>query len=97
MVVESVDDRPKEFALLGQVKGDERDRKFVYYRVKASRPGQDSSTSEGGVTPETDTLPVTMLPTEEGDVKGVIELSDSNEAVYDSFFDAVTMPEEAEA
>ncbi len=39
MVVESVDDRPKEFALLGQVKGDERDRKFVYYRVKSFKTG----------------------------------------------------------
>src|SRR5690554_4952906 len=41
MIVESANDKPKEFALMGQVQGDEKDRRFVYYRCKAARPSQE--------------------------------------------------------
>jgi len=94
MLVESSEDKAKEFALMGQVQGDEKNRRFVYYRCKASRPSQESATTESSVDPSTDTISITMLPTEdEGKyVKGVIELSDSNTGVYGSFFDAVTLP-----
>lgn len=93
MLVESAEDKPKEFALMGQIQGDQKNRRFVYYRCKASRPGQNSSTSEASVTPNTDTLSLTILPLESNKViKGVIELNDSNQAVYDAFFDQVTLP-----
>jgi len=94
MLVESADDEPKEFALMGQIQGDKRNRRFVYYRCKASRPGQESSTTEASVTPNTDTVSLTILPLESNKIiKGVIELSDSNQTVYDSFFDQVTLPD----
>jgi phi13 family phage major tail protein len=94
MLVESADDEPKEFALMGQIQGDKKNRRFVYYRCKASRPGQESSTSEASVTPTTDTLSLTILPLESNKIiKGVIELSDSNQTVYDDFFEQVTLPD----
>ena len=94
MLVESADDAPKEFALMGQIQGDKRNRRFVYYRCKASRPGQESSTTEASVTPTTDTLSLTILPLEGNKlIKGVIELNETNQAVYDAFFDAVTLPD----
>ena len=94
MLVESADDAPKEFALMGQIQGDKKNRRFVYYRCKASRPGQESSTTEASVTPTTDTLSLTILPLESNKlIKGVIELNETNQAVYDAFFDQVTLPD----
>ena len=93
MLVESADDKPKEFALLGQIQGDVKNRRFVYYRCKDSRPGQESSTTEASVTPTTDTLSLTILPLESNKlIKGVIELNETNEAVYEDFFKQVTLP-----
>lgn len=94
MLVESADDEPKEFALMGQIQGDKRNRRFVYYRCKASRPGQESSTTEASVTPTTDTLSLTILPLESNKlIKGVIELNETNQVVYDAFFEQVTLPD----
>lgn len=95
MLVESADDEPKEFALMGQVQGDAKNRRFVYYRCKASRPSQESSTTTESVTPSTDTVSITVLPFEYNGkklIKGVMELSDTNAAAYNAFFDAVTLP-----
>jgi len=93
MLVESADDKPKEFALMGQIQGDARNRRFVYYRCKASRPGQESSTTEASVTPTTDTISLTILPLESNKlIKGVIELNETNQAVYNDFFSRVILP-----
>ncbi|MBM7624782.1 major tail protein [Sporohalobacter salinus] len=95
MLVESSDDEVKEFALMGQIQGDERNRRFVYYRCKASRPSEENSTTESSITPSTDTVSITMLPLEDQGkiIKGVMELSNTNQAAYDSFFDSVTLPD----
>jgi phi13 family phage major tail protein len=93
-LVEDADGKQKEFALMGQFEGDDHAGRFVYYRCKSSRPGQNSSTTDSGVTPDTNTAGLTMLPYEyDGKkiVKKTIEKAD-NEAVYNSFFDAVSMP-----
>ena len=95
MLVESANDEPKEFALMFQVQGDQKNRRMVYYRCKTARPGEENNTNEASVNPTTDTLSLTMLPTEDENkyVKGKLELSDTNQAAYDAFFDAVLMPE----
>lgn len=95
MLVESAGDEPKEFALMGQVQGDQKNRRFVYYRCKASRPGQESSTTKASITPNTDTVSLTILPFEHNGkklIKGVMELSDTNSTAYNNFFNAVTLP-----
>jgi phi13 family phage major tail protein len=94
MLVESANDEPKYFALLFQVQGDQKNRRMVYYRCKASRPSEENSTNEASVNPSTDTLNLEMLPTEDKNkyVKGKLQLSESNQAVYNSFFDSVLLP-----
>ncbi len=95
MLVENAEGVAKEFALMGQIQGDAKNRRFVYYRCTASRPSQASSTATESVDPATETLGLTMLPLEHNGkkiVKGVIELSETNQAIYDAFFDAVTLP-----
>lgn len=95
MLVETTDGTPKEFALLGQILGDKKNRRFVYYRCKASRPTAEHNTRGESVEPTTQTLNITILPIEIGGknvVRGVIELSDTNATIYNNFFSTVTVP-----
>ena len=95
MLVEDAEAVPKEFALMGQVQGDARNRRFVYYRCTASRPTQTHGTTTDTMTPTTETLNLTILPLEVAGkklVRGVIELNETNEAAYNGFFDAVLLP-----
>lgn len=95
MLVEVADGKPEKFALMGEVQGDARNRRFVYYDVQATRPTSEKATKTESTDPNTDTLPVTMSPIEIGEkmvVKGDIELNETNQAAFDGFFDAVYTP-----
>lgn len=95
MLVEKSDAVGKEFALMGQIQGDAKNRRFVFYRCKATRPSQESGTTADTVAPATDTVSLTMLTFGESKlIKGVMELSDTNVAAYNAFFDAVALPAE---
>lgn len=95
MLVELSDALPKKFALMGQVQGDQRNRRFVYYDCQATRPAKERTTKAETVTPTTDVLNVTISPIEIDDkkiVKGDLELSDTNATAYNAFFSAVYKP-----
>ena len=95
MLVEVADGQPKAFALLGQVLGDERNRRFVYYNCLASRPADNAATTTDTATPTTETLNITILPIDHGGkkiVKSVIERDETNEAIFDDWFDEVKLP-----
>lgn len=93
MLVEKTDAVGKPFALMGQIKGDKRNRRFIYYNCRGSRPGQTSATTTDSTTPQTETMPLTMLPIgKDKVVKGVLEPNETNQAVYDAFFDDVVLP-----
>jgi len=95
MIVEVSDAIPKPFALLGQVLGDKRNRRFVYYNCVASRPAKERTTKDESITPNTDVLNLTISPIEiDGKmiVRGEMELSDTNQTAYNSFFSAVYTP-----
>lgn len=100
MLVETTDGEPKEFALLGQILGDKKNRRFVYYRCKASRPSKEHSTRAESVEPATETLNIRILPIEvngKNIVRGVMELNDKNTTAYNNFFNSVTLPTAAPA
>jgi len=95
MLVEVADAAPKKFALMGEVQGDKRNRRFVYYDCQASRPAKERSTKGDTVEPTTDVVNVTVSPIEIDNkmvVKGEMELNDTNAASYNAFFSAVTKP-----
>ena len=100
MLVEVADGQPKEFALLGQVLGDERNRRFVYYGCLASRPADNAATTTDTATPTTETLNLTILPTDHNGKnigKSVIERDDTDETnagIFDGWFDEVKLPYE---
>lgn len=95
MLVEISDAQPKKFALLGQVQGDKRNRRFVYYDSQATRPAKERTTKGESIEVATDVLSMTVSPIEiEGKriVKGDLELSDTNAAAYNAFFNEVCTP-----
>lgn len=95
LLVEVADGVPKKFSLLGQVQGDQRNRRFVYYDCVAARPNKERTTKGESIEVATDVLSLTVSPIEiEGRrmVKGDLELSDTNASAYTAFFNEVYTP-----
>lgn len=95
MLVEVSNAMPKKFALMGQVQGDKKNRRFVYYDCQASRPAKERTTKGENIEVTTDVLAMTVSPIEiDGRtiVKGDLELSDTNAAAYNAFFTSVYTP-----
>lgn len=95
MLVEIADAQPKKFALLGQVQGDKRNRRFVNYDCQVGRPSKERTTKGESVEPATDVMEVAVSPIEIDNrmiVRGDIELSDTNATAFNTFFDSVYKP-----
>ncbi|MEV2353713.1 major tail protein [Paenibacillus larvae] len=95
MLVELSEAIPKKFALLGQVQGDKRNRRFVFYDCQASRPSKERKTQAESVEVGTDVLSLTVSPIEINGqmvVKGDLELNTTNATAYNSFFESVYVP-----
>lgn len=96
MLVEVSDAQPKKFALMGEVTGDKKNRRFVYYNCQASRPSGEKQTKQETIEPATDTLTMDVSPIQIGGkniVKGDLELSDTNATAFNGFYDEVYMPQ----
>lgn len=92
-LIENSDAIPKAFALLYEVKGDAVPRKAVLYNCSVSRSSVTASTQESSSTPQTDTLNINATSRKtDKNVKAVMELSETNKAVFDKFYDAVYEP-----
>lgn len=89
-VFESSDDVNARFALMGEIEGDVKKRRFVYYDCTATRPSAEMNTIENTKEPQTDTISITMTPRSSDHViKAVIEPNETNQDIYDEFFDKV--------
>ena len=87
---ESSDDVNARFALMGEIEGDAKKRRFIYYDCTATRPSAEMNTVEESKEPQTDTISITMAPRSSDKViKAVIEPSEENQEVYDTFFTKV--------
>ena len=87
---ESSDDINARFALMGEIEGDVKKRRFVYYDCTATRPSAEMNTIEDTKEPQTDTISITMTPRSSDHViKAVIEPNETNQDIYDEFFDKV--------
>jgi len=95
-LIEVSDAIPKHFALMAQIQGDKRNRRFVFYDCVASRPAKERTTKAESITPATDVLNLTISPIEIGGrmiVRGEMELSDTNQTEFNNFFSAVYVPD----
>lgn len=87
---ESADDVNARFALMGEIDGDVKKRRFVYFDCTATRPSAEMNTVEESKEPQTDTISITMSPrSTDKAIKAVIEPNETNQAVYDTFFEKV--------
>ena len=89
-VFESSDDVNARFALMGEIEGDAKKRRFIYYDCTATRPSAEMNTVEESKEPQTDTISITMAPrSTDKAIKAVIEPSEENQEVYNTFFTKV--------
>lgn len=89
-LIENADDMQARFALLGEIDGDVKKRRFVYYDCTATRPNTNARTTQESKEPQTDTIPITMSArTSDKAIKAVIEPNQTNQAIYNSFFTEV--------
>lgn len=89
-LIESSDDVNARFALMGEIDGDQKKRRFVYFDCTAARPSAEMNTVEESKEPQTDTISITMAARNtDNAIKAVIEPTEENQSVYDTFFDAV--------
>ena len=88
--IEDADYGTNGFALGFQIDGDAANRRFWYYNVTATRPGNSSSTIETSKEPQTETVDITAAP-RIGDhrVRAVMEKTASNTTAYNAFFSTV--------
>jgi len=96
MLVEIADAVQKPFALLCDIEGDQHKRHLVWYNCKMGRPKDEYSTTDKGVEVKTQTAAITAIPVEldgKSVVKGSLELSATNQLVYDAFFTTVLLPD----
>ncbi len=86
-LIESSDDTNARFALMGEIEGDVKKRRFVYFDCTATRPSAEMNTVEESKEPQTDTISITMAPrSTDNAIKAVIEPNETNQDVYDTFF-----------
>lgn len=87
---EGADDVNARFALMGEIEGDAKKRRFVYFDCTAARPSNEANTVEESKEPQTDTISITMSARNtDKAIKAVIEPTTENQAVYDTFFTRV--------
>ena len=80
-LIESASDVNARFALMGEIDGDVKKRRFVYFDCTATRPSAEMNTVEESKEPQTDTISITMAARSTD--------SETNQAVYDAFFEKV--------
>lgn len=89
-LIESASDVNARFALMGEIDGDVKKRRFVYFDCTASRPSAEMNTVEESKEPQTDTISITMAArSTDNAIKAVIEPNETNQSVYDTFFTKV--------
>lgn len=89
-IFETSEDTNARFALMGEIDGDVKKRRFVYFDCTATRPKAEMNTKEDSNAPQTDTISITMSPrSTDKAIKAVIEPTTENQSVYDNFFNAV--------
>lgn len=89
-LLENADDVNARFALMGEIEGDVKKRRFVFYDCKAARPSSESNTVEDSKEPQTDKISITMSPRNtDKAIKAVIEPTEDNQTIYNTFFERV--------
>ena len=96
-LVESANDINTNFAFGFQIEGDKQNRRFWYYNCSLTRPANNGATIESSKTPQTDTLTMKAMPRlSDKKVRVMLEKTEENASVYNSFFTNVYETETSE-
>lgn len=90
VMTENASVEAKSFAMTFEEDGDQTGTKFVLYNCTATRPTKELQTIEDSKTPVTQTLTVSAVPLQSGDVMGMTT-SATPEAVKNAWHDSVYM------
>lgn len=93
VLVEVSDAKARPFALLAQIQGDAKNRRFVYYNCQGGRPGQSSTTQGSSADPQTETMPLEILPIRVGENYLVKAVAEQGTAAYANWFNNVYQPD----
>lgn len=96
LFVENANAQAVHFALMFQFEGDEKATRHVMYNCVASRPSAAGSTKEESVSPQTESVTITATSIYVAALDTDVVKSETNaattDAVYNAFFEAVTLP-----
>lgn len=84
--IESADVEPKEFAMAFEFKGDEKKRRILLYRCKATRPSIGSKTKEDKIDPNKPKLDFKAMP--RLDTQRVKAWCEQDDAAYNVWYGA---------
>ena len=92
VIIEDATAEPSMFAMMFEVEGDQKARRFAYYNCTATRPtAEHNTTEEGNKTPDTEVATISAAPLPNGIVRA--KTSDEVDAeIYDDWFNMVYMP-----
>jgi phi13 family phage major tail protein len=96
VLVENKDIEPEHFALLFEFSGDQRKIRHCMYYCSATRPSMEGDTKEDKTEVKTEKLSIQVSPLPGGLVK-VKTGTNTSEAVYNAWYDAVYLPQTAES
>lgn len=93
VLIESAEKISSEFVLFGEFQGSESPKRFILYRVKATRPDFGGKTKEESATPETISVDIQAMPRENDHiVKATVRQTD-NAVKFKDWFGSVYEPD----
>lgn len=105
VIVELAEAVTKLFGMTFEISTDEKARRLIYYKCQFGRPSLTASTNTDTKTPQTDTAPITVLPTTKtfslgGEERTVISgytTAETDSSVYDSWHTTPHLPSATQA
>lgn len=100
VVVELQEAVNKLFGMTFEIGTDTKARRYVYYKAQFGRPNLAASTNTNTKTPQTDTAPITVMPTSQsytlgtynGPVVSGYSTEETDSAVYNSWHTSIHLP-----
>lgn len=90
LVIEKSSDTKKYIALMTEFQGDDKPRRYCFYRCMLTRPSVTGATKEATATPQTETVNITITPRPDDEI--VRSYADYDATAYAGFFTNVPVP-----